>query len=72
VTAKELIDVLKNLNSSTLVLVEGYEGGLSDIYETKTLKVNLNVNSEHYYGRHEDSRDGNVSALILMREHRVE
>jgi len=64
-TAKELIEILKKLNPSTMILVEGYEGGLSDIIEAKTLKVERDINSEHYYGRHEEAKVGDVEAWFL-------
>lgn len=40
----ELIDILTKLPQDALVLVDGYEDGLTEIYSPKLISVNLNVN----------------------------
>jgi hypothetical protein len=53
-TAKEIINHLKDLPPETRICVKGYEGGIdyvSIIRETKILK---DRNKEWYYGNHEE------------------
>ena len=51
---KDLIQQLSKLDQDLEVFVEGYEGGLdrADIGEIKDIA--LDVNSDWYYGKHED------------------
>ena len=54
---KELIKKLKTLNQNKRVIINGYEGGYSDITELEELKIALNVNKgEWYFGLHDDAR----------------
>ncbi|OQW53825.1 MAG: hypothetical protein A4S09_06300 [Proteobacteria bacterium SG_bin7] len=70
-TASDLIEALKKIDPSTHVLVQGYEGGFSEIADIKKLKIKLDVNTESWYGRHEEADDGGVEAIVLVREQRV-
>lgn len=49
----ELIEELKKLPSDAIVVRRGYEGGVSEASEVKLVKVELNVNTAWYYGKHE-------------------
>lgn len=42
-TVKDLIQKLKSLPENSLVLVDGDEGGYSDVKNLKNIKVKLNV-----------------------------
>lgn len=53
-TAKELIEHLSTLDPETRIFVQGYEGGYEDAqFSGMVADMNLNVNSDWYYGPHE-------------------
>jgi len=66
-TVSELIEKLKTYSSDTLVLVDGYEGGYSEISSVKEIKVKLNVNSESYNGPHDDTSDADTDVIVIRR-----
>lgn len=52
---KDLIEELKKYDENLNVYVSGYEGGVNDMPEIgKPITVALNVNTEWYYGKHEE------------------
>jgi len=53
-TASKLIQVLSRLPPLTPILVEGYEGGMSDVKILRPVVYLPNYNSEGYYGPHEE------------------
>lgn len=72
---KELIEKLKEFDPDTLVMVEGYEGGLDTPKTIYSAPVVLNANFEWYYGKHEEYRERKHSphrpdcmAVIIPRE----
>lgn len=78
---KELIELLQRYDPNLHVMVDGYEGGLDDIFNTSLSlwSVGLNVNPEEYYGKHEpvgsyafshrhSSDTKIVDALVISRE----
>ena len=68
-TIKELIQQLQQHDPNTRVVVNGYEGGLCDIKNLEKVKIELNVNTEWYYGPHEETYDTNqgLGALLMNR-----
>lgn len=66
-TVGELIEELKKYHSDDLVLVEGYEGGFSDISVAQERTVRLNQYKEEYYGPHELDSNSNQRAVIFFR-----
>ena len=50
---KELIEVLSQLDPELLVVVHGYEGGVNEVDRCDVYDIELNVNTEWYYGKHE-------------------
>lgn len=56
-TATELIKQLQCLPSGARVLVDGYEGGFSDIETPVLLRAHLNFNTDGYMGPHEECSD---------------
>ncbi len=56
-TAKELINNLKDLPPETLICVRGYEGGLDDTTLLREAKILQDRNNEWYYGSHEEVLD---------------
>lgn len=51
---KDLIAQLQTLDPEMLVLAPGYEGGLKEVEHVRVTEVALNVNTEWYYGPHEE------------------
>ena len=50
---KELIEALSQLDPELMVVVAGYEGGVDEIDKFEMCDIELNVNTEWYYGKHE-------------------
>jgi hypothetical protein len=49
---KDLIENLQQYPEDTLLVVEGYEGGLNDIKEVEEVFVKLNAINSRPYGEH--------------------
>ena len=64
-TVEELIELLSGLDKKTLVVLDGYEGGLRDCTDVEKISMIMNVNTVWYYGPHEESSEGNVTAYRL-------
>jgi len=54
---KELIETLSQMDSELMVVVAGYEGGVDEMDKYELCDVELNVNTEWYYGKHEALSD---------------
>lgn len=52
-TVRELIEKLQQLDQDKMIVINGYEGGCDFPNHTFKVKVNLDVNTEWYYGKHE-------------------
>ena len=61
-TVQELIEKLQTYDPTTRVMVEGYEGGYSDVTALLVDDVALNYYTEWYYGKHET-----VSVLVDLK-----
>jgi hypothetical protein len=57
-TVKQLIEELQQYNPETMVVVNGYEGGVNACSSCKERFIKTGVNSEWYYGNHEIANDG--------------
>ena len=55
---KELIELLSQLDPELMVVRSGYEGGVDEIKKIKIYDIELNVNTEWYYGKHEVLQKG--------------
>ena len=55
---KELIEVLSQLDPELMVVVAGYEGGVNEVDKYELCDIELNVNDEWYYGKHEMLAEG--------------
>ena len=55
---KELIEVLSQLDSELMVVVAGYEGGVNEVDKYELCDIELNINDEWYYGKHEMLAEG--------------
>jgi hypothetical protein len=53
-TAKELINHLKDLPTETKICVKGYEDGLDYISLLRKAKIIKSANAEWYYGEHQE------------------
>ena len=62
---KQLIETLEKLDPDTMVIRAGYEGGVEEVTHVEVTTIKLNVNTEWYYGRHEETRDGDVPAVYV-------
>jgi hypothetical protein len=55
---KDLILRLQKCNPENIVVVDGYEGGVSELKNIRaSVEVSLDVNKEDYYGTHELGRN---------------
>ena len=50
---KELIEKLQEFNPELMVVVSGYEGGVSEATQNELVTIALNVNTKWYYGEHD-------------------
>lgn len=55
---KQLIEVLSQLDPELMVVVAGYEGGVNEVDTYGLCDIELNVNDEWYYGKHEMLAEG--------------
>ena len=67
-TVQELINQLQNYPKNMPVVVGGYEGGCDDVDTLDEVKVDLNVNTEWFYGAHEPNADGYTAVLCISHE----
>jgi hypothetical protein len=56
---KELIEQLQQCDPEAMVVSRGYEGGKREVVAAYPIKVALNVNTEWYYGKHEEINNCN-------------
>lgn len=52
---KDLIEELSQYSPDMEVVTSGYEGGYAEVSSISPVEVLLNVNSEWYYGPHEEA-----------------
>lgn len=50
---KEMIELLKTKDQEMIVLIDGYEDGLTENIIIEENKIVKNINKEWYYGEHE-------------------
>ena len=50
---KDLIELLQQCNADDRVVVAGYEGGCDDVKCAEAVHLQLDKNTEWYYGAHE-------------------
>ena len=55
---KELIEELSQLDPELMVVRSGYEGGVDEVTDYGLCDIELNVNDEWYYGKHEMLAEG--------------
>jgi hypothetical protein len=65
---KELIEKLKTMNQDAIVLVDGYEGGMSELKDSSVTAIKAKDNNPvaWYYGPFE-SDDNGVDCVSLSR-----
>jgi hypothetical protein len=54
---KQLIEELQKHNPDDLVVVNGYEGGVSEVKTLEKMVIALDVHDQWYYGAHEEIFD---------------
>ncbi len=62
---KELIGILQQYDSETLVVVEGYKNGVDVPLAPVEVMIRLNVHSEYYYGSHEISNKSAATTKVV-------
>jgi hypothetical protein len=62
---KQLIEQLQQFDPEAMAVVAGYEGGYDEISDAGAIRLNLNVNNEWYYGKHEIDNDGECHAIYI-------
>jgi hypothetical protein len=70
-TIKSLIEELQKYDEDLLVVVDGYEDGVTEKF--KLLKVNIekNVHKAWYYGESEVSDSENTTPVLYLRRERL-
>jgi len=72
---QQLIEELQKYPPEMRVIVNGYDGGYSDLESLKTKQIRLNVHNknEWWMGRHDyadypfdDNRDGAIETALLL------
>lgn len=58
---QQLIKKLEKLDPKAMVVVSGYEGGVNEVKSVSPVTIDLNVNDEWYYGKHEVVDDATYS-----------
>jgi hypothetical protein len=64
-TVAELIEQLKQLPPESMVVRSGYEGGLTEVATVDIRTIRLDVNTEWWYGPHEEDKFGDVKAVFI-------
>lgn len=67
---KELIKELEKLNPELIVVVDGYEGGVTELEVCGETTIELNKNNQWWYGEHEECKpdaDNAVTVCYLPR-----
>ena len=67
-TAQELKERLENFQNDSLVLVQGYEWGFSDVTILKSSKVKLNFYTEDWNGPHAEDENSIHIEVISGRQ----
>ena len=67
---KSLIAELEKYDENLLVVVDGYEDGVTENFNLLQVNINTNVHKAWYYGESEisDKKDNTTPALYLQRE----
>lgn len=65
-TVGELIKRLQEYDPETMVVVNGYEGGVNACSSCKEESIKLGANSEWYYGNHEIVRNGEFDCKAIL------
>ena len=62
----ELIEKLQRYDPETMVVVNGYEGGVNACSVCREKSIKLGVNSEWYYGNHEIVDNGEYDCKAIL------
>lgn len=54
---KELLEILLTVDQNLDIVIQGYEGGVTENISIELAQVVCNVNSKWYYGEHEIDSD---------------
>jgi len=67
-TIKELISKLQEFDQSLTIVVDGYEGGVTEHFDISERKIKKDVHKKWYYGESEIDETGESKVLYLQRE----
>lgn len=62
---RELIETLQKLDPNTMVIRSGYEGGVAEVTHVEITTIKLDVNTEWWYGPHEECSEGDTQAVYI-------
>ena len=69
-TVAQLIKLLQSQPEDMRVVVDGYEGGYSDVKPQKLIQIPISLNvhpdDQWYYGNHDDPRGGMPAETVLL------
>ena len=64
---RELKVALSELDENLMLVVSGYEGGVTEVERIAPVKLLLNAHEAWYYGEHEvDNEDGDAKAICIV------
>jgi hypothetical protein len=67
---KELVEQLQSYDPSTMVVIDGYEGGYNEVKALVEIKLRLDAHDKWYYGKHEiltnDSKSADCLAISIL------
>jgi hypothetical protein len=70
-TIAELIQTLSQYDPHLPVVVKGYEGGFNDVSIIEEITLESNVNTEYWYGAHEEIQVSQASAKLSFKAIRL-
>jgi hypothetical protein len=62
---QQLIDMLSEYPKDSMVVVNGYEGGVSEVTDASKCMLRLHVHDTWFYGEHEIDKEGDAPAVWI-------
>ena len=62
---KDIIQELSKHEPEAMVVMNGYEGGCTEVGSIYATRIKTNVNKEWWYGSHEEDENGDTDAVYL-------
>ena len=61
----QLIQELQKHDPAKMVVIRGYESGVDEVNTVEEIRLDLNVNSDWWYGAHQKSDSGECQAIHI-------